>query len=106
MASPESPDQSTSLLKEKLALLERQLLSLLLALIVVSGTLTGYLYRQASLLHKDIEANQQVINAMADNRKVLSEFLNQLGAFGQTHPDFQQQVMIKNGLVPPPAGKK
>jgi hypothetical protein len=102
MATNESPDPSVSLLKEKIALIERQSFSNLLALVVISGTLTGYLYRQASVLHKDIDANQQVINAVNDNRKQMSDFLNQLGAFGQTHPDFEQQVMIKNGLVPPP----
>lgn len=106
MATNEPSDLSVSILKEKVALLERQSFSLLLALIVVSGTLTGYLYRQASILHKDIDANQQIINAVQDNRKGMSDFLNELGAFGQTHPDFEQQIMIKNGLVPPPGTKK
>jgi len=106
MATNESSDLAVSVLKEKVALLERQYFSLLLALIVVSGTLTGYLYRQASILHKDIDANQQVINAVNENRKGMSDFLNQLAAFGQTHPDFEQQIMIKNGLIPPPAAKK
>ena len=106
MATNESPDLAVSILKEKVALLERQYFSQLLALIVVSGTLTGYLYRQASVLHKDIDANQQIINAVNDNRKGMADFLNELGAYGQTHPDFEQQVMIKNGLVPAPAPKK
>ncbi len=106
MATNESTDLSVSVLKEKVALLERQSFSLLLALIVVSGTLTGYLYRQASVLHKDIDANQQVINAVNDNKKGMTDFLNALAAYGQTHPDFEQQIMLKNGLVPPPGAKK
>ena len=106
MATNETPDLTVTVLKEKVALLERQTFSQLLALIVVSGTLTGYLYRQASILHKDIAANQQVINAVNDNKKGMTDFLNQLAAFGQTHPDFEQQIMLKNGLVPPPGTKK
>jgi hypothetical protein len=106
MATNESSDLSVSLLTEKVALLERQSLSQLLALIVVSGTLTVYLYRQSSILHKQIDADQQIINAVNDNRKGISDFLNALAAFGQTHPDFEQQIMIKNGLVPPPGTKK
>jgi hypothetical protein len=106
MATNESPDLAVSILKEKVALLERQSFSQLLALIVISGTLTAYLYRQASVLHKDIDSNQQIINAVNDNRKGMSEFLNELAAFGQTHPDFEQQVLVKNGLVPPPGSKK
>lgn len=106
MAPTESTDLSASFLKEKVALLERQVFSQLLALIVISGTVTGYLYRQASLLHKDIEASQQIINAVNDNRKGMEEFLNQLAAYGQTHPDFQQQIMVKNGLIAPPPGAK
>ena len=106
MATNETPDLTVTVLKEKVALLERQTFSQLLALIVISGTLTGYLYRQASVLHKDIDANQQVINAVNDNKKGMTDFLNQLAAFGQTHPDFEQQIMIKNGLVPPPGSKK
>jgi len=106
MATNESPDLAVSILKEKVALLERQSFSQLLALIVISGTLTAYLYRQASVMHKDIDSNQQIINAVNDNRKGMSEFLNELAAFGQTHPDFEQQVLVKNGLVPPPGSKK
>jgi len=106
MATNETPDLTVTVLKEKVALLERQTFSQLLALIVISGTLTGYLYRQASVLHKDIDANQQVINAVNDNKKGMTDFLNQLAAFGQTHPDFEQQVLVKNGLVPPPGSKK
>jgi len=106
MATNETPDLTVTVLKEKVALLERQTFSQLLALIVISGTLTGYLYRQASVLHKDIDANQQVINAVNDNKKGMTDFLNQLAAFGQTHPDFEQQIMLKNGLVPPPGTKK
>ena len=106
MATNETPDLTVTVLKEKVALLERQTFSQLLALIVISGTLTGYLYRQASVLHKDIDANQQVINAVNDNKKGMTDFLNQLAAFDQTHPDFEQQIMLKNGLVPPPGAKK
>jgi DNA integrity scanning protein DisA with diadenylate cyclase activity len=106
MAEIESPDNSVSVLKSQVAALERQVFSLLLALIVVSGTVTIYLYRQASLLRKDIEAlapqANQIIKTVNDNRAGMSTFLNQLAAYGQTHPDFEKQIMQRNGLVGAP----
>ena len=105
MAQIESPDSSVSALKDQVSALERQVFSLLLALIVVSGTVTIYLYRQASLLRKDIEAltpqAEQIIKTVNDNRAGMTTFISQLAAYGQTHPDFQKQIMVRNGLVPP-----
>ena len=50
---------SSNELNEQVSALQRQVFALLLALIVVSGTLTVYLYRQASLTRKDTDALQQ-----------------------------------------------
>jgi hypothetical protein len=105
MAQIESSDNSASVLKNQVAALERQVFSLLLALIVVSGTVTIYLYRQASLMRKDIEAltpqADQIIKTVNENRAAMSSFLGELGAYGQIHPDFEKQIMIRNGFPPP-----
>jgi DNA integrity scanning protein DisA with diadenylate cyclase activity len=110
MAQIDSPDNSVTALKSHVLALERQIFSLLLALIVVSGTVTIYLYRQASLMRKDIEAMtpqaSQIIKTVNDNRGAMNTFIGQLSAYGQTHPDFQKAIMVRNGLVPagaPPA---
>ena len=88
---------------DHVAALQRQIFSLLIALIVVSGTLTVYLYRQASLARKDYEAvapqAQQVIGAFNHNQKLLMDFVNQLVAYGQLHPEFRP-VQAKYGIVP------
>jgi len=92
---------------EQVSALQRQVFSLLVALIVVSGTLTVYLYRQASLARKDYEAiapqAQQVIGAFNQNQQLLVGFVNQLVAYAQLHPDFRP-VLAKNGITPNAGG--
>ncbi len=98
--NPENPD-----LNSEVAALRNQVYVLLVALIVVSGTLTVYLYRQASMARKDIEAIQpqaeQIIKAFNQNQGVMVNFVNQLVAYGQTHPDFVP-VLKKYGIEPRP----
>ena len=93
-------------LTDEIVALRHQVFTLLLALVVVSGTLTVYLYRQARLIGKDIEAFKpqamSVIQAFNQNRQAIDMSINQLVAFGTTHPDFQQQVLKKYNLLQPP----
>jgi cytochrome c biogenesis factor len=88
----------------ELSALRNQVFILLIALIVISGTLTVYLYRQASITRKDIEAiqpqAQQVIGAFNQNQKLMMDFVTALVAYGKTHPDFMP-VLAKNGMVAP-----
>ncbi|MEI6077868.1 MAG: hypothetical protein WCS94_19970 [Verrucomicrobiota bacterium] len=83
--------------------LKRQVFSLLLALIVVSGTVTVYLYRQASVSGKDIDAirpqAQQIIGAFNQNQALMNSFISQLVEYGKAHPDFRP-VLLKYGIVP------
>ena len=92
-------------LSDQIAALRRQTFTLLLALIIVSGTLTVFLYRQASLTRRDIAAIKpqatQIIQAYAQNAPNIQNFVKQLAAFGATHPDFRP-VLQKYGI--PPAG--
>ena len=89
----------------QISALQRQVFALLIALIVVSGTLTVFLYRQASIVGKDIEAvkpqAQQIIGAFNQNLTLMDGFVKNLIVYGQTHPDFQP-VLLKYGLVVPP----
>ena len=94
-------------LNSEIAALRTQVFTLLVALIIVSGTLTVYLYRQASSLRKDIDAiapqAQQIITAFNKNQTLMVNFVNALVAYGQTHPEFRP-VLLKYGITPPPAG--
>src|ERR1700722_10947517 len=95
-----TPD-SQSEISDQIAALQRQVFTLLVVLIIVSGTLTVFLYRQASVTRSDIKAIKpqamQLINAFKQNQANIQIFVNQLTAFGQAHPDFRP-VLQKYGI--------
>ena len=93
----------------EISALRNQVFVLLIALIVVSGTLTVYLFRQASLMRKDIDSfkmqTQQVFVAFGKNKALIGSFESQLVAYGKTHPDFVP-ILAKYGLVQPVVAPK
>jgi hypothetical protein len=93
-------------LMDQIVALRHQVFTLLLALVIVSGTLTVYLYRQASTAGKDIAAIRpqatKTLQAFNQNRVGMENFVKQLTAYGNTHPDFQP-ILRKYGIVPQPA---
>ncbi len=101
MNEPEMNSPAPADLSEQLAALQRQVFTLLLALIVVSGTLTVFLYRQASLTGKDIATikpqAQQLMQVYKQNLPNMEAFVNQLVAYGQAHPDFRP-ILQKYGI--------
>jgi hypothetical protein len=114
MAQNESPtpvvsDQAVSDMASQVASLQRQVLSLLLVLIVVSGTVSVYLYRQASMLRKDIDNIKpqaaQVVEVFNKNKVLMQNFINQLNGFAQKNPEVQQ-ILLKNGFLAAPVPKK
>ena len=94
-------------LMDQVVALRHQVFTLLLALVVVSGTVTVYLYRQASLASKEMTAIKpqatQMIAAFKRDQPSMEAFVKQITAYGVTHPDFQP-ILKKYGIVPPPAG--
>jgi hypothetical protein len=90
----------------EIASLKNQLFTLLVALVVVSGTLTIYLYRQASIQGKDIAQANQMLFMLSQKDGNIDSFVHQIVTYGQKHPDFAP-VLKKYGLTPgalPPAG--
>jgi hypothetical protein len=86
----------------RVAALQRQVFMLLLALIVVSGTLVAYLGYESYHLGKDIKAiNAQFIQPYDKNLPAIKTFLNELVAYGRTHPDFEE-ILKRHGIVAPP----
>jgi hypothetical protein len=73
--------------------LQRQVMVLLLALIVLSGTLASYLYYQSIIMGKDLAAIEpeavKMIQGYNQSEPNMEKFVQQLAAYGQTHPDFQ-----------------
>jgi hypothetical protein len=91
-------------LSAQVAALRRHALTLLLALIVVSGTLTVYLFQQARQAGRDVAQEKQIIANLNQNRPAIDGFVNQLIAYGAKNPDFAQQILKKYGIVSnPPA---
>jgi hypothetical protein len=90
-------------LMDQMVALRHQFFTLLLALVVVSGTLTVVLYRQAKLTGRDIEIIKpqatQIIAAFKRDQPAMENFVKQLTAYGVTHPDFQP-ILKKYGIVP------
>lgn len=79
--------------KQQCAALQRQITTLLLALVVVSGTLSVFLWRQARYARADLEAVKQpaaqLIQAYDKQDKArLDGFVARLADYGKTHPDF------------------
>ena len=99
-----SPAQTE--LMDQIVALRHQVFTLLLALVVVSGTLTVYLYRQASVTGKDIAAIKpqamQMIKAFNESHVGMENFVKQLSIYGSTHPDFQP-ILKKYGIPMPSA---
>jgi hypothetical protein len=99
-----SPAQTE--LMDQIVALRHQIFTLLLALVVVSGTLTVYLYRQSSTAGKDITSIKpqatRIISEFSQNRVGMENFVKQLTAYGNLHPDFQP-ILRKYGIVAQPA---
>ena len=94
------PENTTALDNNaEMAALKNQVFTLLVALIVVSGTLTVYLYRQVSLSNKDIAQSQQVLGIAVKKNDAVAAFVNQLAAYGQKHPEFVSVLRKYN--IPP-----
>jgi hypothetical protein len=97
-----NPDSNSN---SEFAALQRQVFYLLAALIVVSCTLTFYIYWQARVSLKDINAlrpeAERVIKIFNENQALMVDFEKQLIAYAQTHPDFRP-ILIRNGINPMP----
>jgi hypothetical protein len=74
------------------------------ALVIISGALTFFLGMQSRFTGHDIDAIRpqatQVFETYKRNQPMIQNFVQQLAAYGQTHPDFQQQVLRKYGITP------
>jgi hypothetical protein len=96
-------------LSDQIAALQRQTFTLLLALIVVSGTLVAYLYYQSRVLGQTIDGSRQQSKPIAElygqNQPMIQGFVDQLRVYGVTHPDFAQQI-LKKYQIPAPVPKK
>ena len=100
---------------DQIAALRRQMATLLLALIVVSGTLAVYLWYQSHIVGKEIDVIRpqamQVMKVFNQTSPIVQKLVPQLVAYGQAHQDFQPilkkyGVPLTNSVAVNPAVKK
>lgn len=79
-------------LRQQCASLQRQVTTLLLAVFVLSGTLTVFLWRQARYARADLEVLQQpasqIIQSFNQEKPIMQDFIVRLNDFSKTNPDF------------------
>lgn len=91
--SPTSSTQSElRQLQEQYNSLQQLVSSLMLVLIVISGTLSIFLLRQYRFAKSEYDAIEpaatQVIAEVTNNYAMSQELVRKLAEFGRTHPDF------------------
>ncbi len=92
-----APSQSElSDLRTQYNQLQNLVSSLLLVLIVISGTLTVFLLRQWRFVKADVEAVTPQVAQLemqyTNNYALSQDFVKKLAQYGQTHPDFKYIV--------------
>jgi hypothetical protein len=82
--------------------LRHLLISVLILVIVVSGTFNLYLLRQVKYAKMDLggvrqQANQMIAEYKRVNEPLMQEFLRKITDYGKTHPDFAP-ILTKYGV--------
>jgi hypothetical protein len=89
----------------QIAALQRQVFILLLALIVLSGTVAAYLYYQSRITGKEIAAIRPraapILRAFQERQPAMQKFIDDLRTYSQRDANFRQ--ILKKYGVPPPA---
>ena len=84
--------------QQEISALKNQVFTLLVALIVVSGTMTAMLYQQASQANKDIAQGQQLASVLNQNEQNMGAFAAKLVTYSEKHPDLKP-ILAKYGLT-------
>ena len=107
MNNPETA-QTAADISEQIAALQSQVFTLLLSLVVVSGTLVAFLFYQSYQLSKSIEGvtleAEPIAKVFAQNEPIVQGFVDQLRVYSINHPDFQP--ILKKYKIPATAPTK
>ncbi len=84
--------------------LRHLVVSILILVVVISGTLNIYFLRQWRSTSKDLAAiRPQATQMITDYQKVtgpmMNDFIKKITEYGRTHPDFTP-ILVKYGLKP------
>ena len=105
MDNPEimSPTASADQLQQRLDSLKHLVVSVLILLIIVSGTLTIFLLRQWQSTRKDLadykpSAEVAIAHYNKEEAARMDSLISRLTEYGRAHPDFRP-VLMKYGIV-------
>jgi len=92
--SDSSTDTERIQLSDEVAALRQQIWTLLVLLLVVSGTFSIFLVRQVSYARKELINARQFV-ASGQN---MDQIFKSLAEYSKTHPDFAP-ILTKNGIT-------
>ena len=102
-----SETHSHSEISNQISALRLQILILLVALVIVSSTLVAYLAYQTRIISRNLKEYRpqatQAVQVFTANYPAITNFVQRLVIYGQTHPDFEQQVLKKYNITVPTA---
>jgi len=94
-------------LQDQFDALRHLVVSILILLVVMSGTFNIYLLRQWRTTSKDLagirpQAAQMIADYQRVSRPMMDDFVKKITEYGRTHPDFTP-VLLKYNLIKPAA---
>lgn len=84
-------------IKAEMASLQSLIFSVLVLILVVSGSFNLFLMREYKMVNADVVQGRQVVAEFQKNNAGLMEFLKKLSDYSHTHPDFSP-IATKFGL--------
>ena len=98
-----SPDLEAGNLREQLDSLHHLVLSILVLVVVLSGTLSIFLLRQWKMASKDLAnfrpaAMQIIADYTKERAPRMDSFIDKIKEYGRTHPDFNP-ILLKYNLI-------
>jgi hypothetical protein len=101
MNEPQTDSPAHNDLADLATSLRRQVTHLLLALIVISGTLATYLFYESHTIGGELTTLEpqarEIVRNYDNNLPNVQKFIRALVAYGQTHPEYQP-ILKQNGL--------
>jgi len=97
---PASPEA----LQQQLQSLRLLFVAALMAILLFSVGVNIYLFRQVSMVRKELDATNGFLDEYNKKDPLLSQFIVQLQTYAQTHPDFNP-VLEKYNLKPSAPGQ-
>ena len=99
-----SPPPNANVLQTQHDALRHLVVSMLILVVVISGTLNIYLLRQWRSTSKDLaairpQASQMITEYQKVSGPLMDNFVKKISEYGRTHPDFAP-IMAKYGLKP------